>query len=88
MRHRHINLLNKRHQRFGFTRREVAAEVAGKPLFQILSFTDIDNRPGGIVHTINAGLAGDGFQERFGIKLFGHWLVNVSALHRPWRIAR
>ena len=72
MRHRHINLLNKRHQRFSFTRREVAAEVAGKPLFQILSFTDIDNRPGGIVHTVYAWLAGHGFQERFRIEHITH----------------
>lgn len=57
-----------------------------KAFFQVFRFPDIDNRPGGIIHTIDTGLTGHGFQERFGIKL-GHWLVNVSALHRPWRIA-
>lgn len=58
-----------------------------KAFFQVFRFPDIDNRSCGIIHTIDAGLAGHGFQERFGIKLICHWLANVSALHRPWRIA-
>ena len=88
MRYRDINLLDLRDQRFGLARRKITTEVAGKSFFQVFRFPDLDNRSGGIIHTIDAGLAGHGFQERFGIKLICHWLANVSALHRPWRIAR
>lgn len=34
VRHRHIDLLNERNQRFGFTRSQIAAEIAGKPFFR------------------------------------------------------
>ena len=61
VRHRHIDLLNERNQRFGLTRSQVAAEIAGKPFFQVFRFTHIDNRTTDIIHTINAGLTGYGF---------------------------
>ena len=62
-----------------------------KAFFQVFRFPDIDNRPGGIIHTIDAGLTGHGFQERFGIKLVtgllmsphytGHGELPVSQLY-------
>ena len=35
-------------------------KVARKTLFKIFRFAYIDNRPAGIIHTVDAGLAGDG----------------------------
>ncbi len=70
--HRHVDILDLRHQRFGFTAGEVASEIAGKALFEIFGLADVDNRAAGVIHTVDARLAGDGFQERFGIKNFTH----------------
>ena len=67
-----VNLGNKRHQRFGFTRSQVAAKIAAKPLFQIFCFAYIDNSTASIIHTIDARLAGYGFQESFCIKNIIH----------------
>ena len=70
--HGNVNLGNKRHQRFGFTRSQVAAKIAAKPLFQIFCFAYIDNSTASIIHTIDARLAGYGFQESFCIKNITH----------------
>ena len=84
----HVDLRDQRHQRFRFTRREVAAEVAAEPLFQIFGFANIDDGSASIIHPIHTGLASYRFQESFCVKNITHWLANDSALHRPWRIAR
>jgi hypothetical protein len=68
----HINLLDLGDERFRFSGRKIAAEIAGKTLFKIFRFTDINNRTASIVHPINTGLAGNGFQERTGFKHITH----------------
>ena len=65
MRYGDINVVYKCDQRFGFTGGKVAAEIAGKAFLQIFRLTDIDNRTASIVHTVDAWLAGDGFQKCF-----------------------
>lgn len=83
----HVDLRDQRYQRFRFTRRKVAAEVATEPLFSDLGFANIDDGSASIIHPIHTGLAGHRFQESFCVKNITHWLANDSALHRPWRIA-
>ncbi len=61
MSNRYINVLEVGDQRFVFARSEVATELAGKPVFQVFRFADIDNRTTSIVHAINAWLTGYGF---------------------------
>ena len=68
----YVNLLDLRDERFRFTGRKIATEIAGKTLFKVLRFTDIDNRTASIVHPVNAGLAGHGFQKCTGFKHITH----------------
>ena len=75
MGNRYVYLCDIFNQRLGLTAADLLPKVAGETLFQVFGFTDVDHRPRGVVHTIDAGLAGDGTQEGFGIKTIIHCLT-------------
>ncbi|VEA73055.1 Uncharacterised protein [Serratia rubidaea] len=62
-------------QRFGFTAADLRAEIARKAFFQVFGLADIDNRAAGVIHAIDAGLAGYGFKKGFCIKTIIHRLT-------------
>ncbi len=70
--HSDIDLLDLGDQRLSFAGSKIAAEIAGKSLFEIFRFSDIDNRPASVIHPVDARLAGNGFQESTGFKHITH----------------
>lgn len=62
---RDLDVLDMRHQYLSFRRQPGIAEIALQAFFQITRFTHVQNLAVGVVHTVNAGLAGDGFEEGF-----------------------
>ena len=75
MGNRYVYLRDIFNQRLGFTAADLLPKIAGETLFQVFGFTDVDHRTRGVVHTVDAGLAGDGTQEGFGIKTVIHCLT-------------
>ena len=65
MRDSDVDLRYAFHQSFGFSAGNLQAKIARKTFFQVLGFSDIDNSLFGVIHTIDAGLTGDGFEEFF-----------------------
>ena len=65
MRDGNINILYECDQCFGLAGGKVTAKIAGEALFEIFRFPHVDNRTASVIHTIDARLAGYGFQKCF-----------------------
>ena len=73
MGYRHVDMLDERNQSFRFTAGKIAPEVARQAFFQIFGFTNINNRLTGVIHTIDARLAGYCLEKSSWVKDFTHY---------------
>ena len=71
-----VDLRNIFDQCFRFTAGNLNAKIAGKTLFKVFSFTYIDYGAAGVIHPVDARLAGDRFQKGFRVEtLIIHCLI-------------
>lgn len=61
----YVYLSNIFDQRLRFAATDLLAKITGETFFQVFGFTDVDNRARGVIHAIDAGLAGYGAQKGF-----------------------
>ncbi|CAH0215705.1 hypothetical protein SRABI106_01850 [Rahnella aquatilis] len=74
--HRHIDLRDVFDQRFGFAAGNLDAKITRKTFFEVFGFTYVDYGAAGVIHSVDARLAGDRFQKGFWVEtLITHCLI-------------